>query len=80
MATPKTGIPWLILAAALAACGGEDPGQAQVRIKNDFNNPELAFQPPWTLCKVSYLGVDFGKLAPARRARSSRWSRVWTTC
>ncbi len=63
MATPKTGIPWLILAAALAACGGEDPGQAQVRIKNDFNNPELAFQPPWTLCKVSYLGVDFGKLA-----------------
>ena len=55
-------VPTLAAAAMLSACGGEDAGSALAKIKNDFNNPEMSFQPPWTICKVSYLGVDFGKL------------------
>lgn len=51
-----------LLAGMLSACGGEDEGSALVKIKNDFNNPEMTFQPPWTICKSSYLGVEFGKL------------------
>ncbi len=38
-----------------------DPlGTATVSIHNDFNNPDLAFQPPWTICESSYQGVEFG--------------------
>jgi hypothetical protein len=48
---------------ALANCGSSDAGSAQLLIKNDFNNPAQAFQPPWTICKSSYLGVEFGQLA-----------------
>ena len=40
----------------------EEDAVAQVRIKNDFNNAELDYQPPWTICSASYLGVKFGKL------------------
>jgi len=36
--------------------------KAKVRIKNDFNNPEMAFNPPWTICKSSFMGVEFGKI------------------
>jgi len=50
------------LASLLAACGG-DAGKAHVSIKNDFNNPQMSFQPPWTICRSSYLGVDFGQIA-----------------
>lgn len=58
----------LTLAACLAAlscvaCDDGSDGPATVSIKNDFDNPEMDFQPPWTLCEVSYLGVDFGGVA-----------------
>lgn len=46
---------------SLAGCG-VDAGKARVSIKNDFNNPQMSFQPPWTICQSSYLGADFGKL------------------
>jgi hypothetical protein len=36
---------------------------AYATIKNDFNNPEMAFKPPWTICRSSYMGVDFGAIA-----------------
>jgi hypothetical protein len=55
---------WAALAAgiALAGCPAEDAGSAHVRIQNDFNNPAMSFQPPWTICKSSYLDVEFGKI------------------
>ncbi|MBD3393160.1 MAG: hypothetical protein GF418_13640 [Chitinivibrionales bacterium] len=39
----------------------EDPS-ATVRIKNDFNNPEIDRKPPWTMCECSYQDVEFGKV------------------
>jgi hypothetical protein len=57
-----------VLCAAISlltvACTEDDgAGSALVRIKNDFDNPEMSFNPPWTICNSSYLGVDFGKMA-----------------
>jgi len=52
-----------VVAAALAGCGGGGEGSALVKIKNDFNKPAMQVKPPWTICKSSYLGVDFGKIA-----------------
>jgi hypothetical protein len=54
----------LFSAIVLVLVQGCDDGsdKAQVRIKNDFNNPEFGFQPPWTICRSSYQGVEFGKL------------------
>ena len=49
------------LVAAAAGCGSDD-GAALVQIKNDFNNPEMDFQPPWTICESSYLDVEFGQV------------------
>ena len=49
------------VAVTLAACS-DDLGTAHVMIKNDFDNPEMTYQPPWTICESSYLGVEFGKL------------------
>jgi len=51
----------LVAAWLLSTCGKE-AGSALVKVKNDFNNPEMSFQPPWTICRSSYLGVDFGQL------------------
>jgi hypothetical protein len=51
------------LLTCAAGCGTEDEGTAFVQIENDFDNPEMAFQPPWTICESSYLGVEFGKVA-----------------
>ncbi len=51
--------------ASLAACGGSDNGSgvARVQIQNDFNDPQITgFQPPWTICRSSYQGVEFGKI------------------
>jgi hypothetical protein len=51
------------LMAALLLVGCDDEGgTAEVRLRNDFDNPTLDRQPPWTICESSYLGVDFGKL------------------
>ncbi|MBN2573216.1 MAG: hypothetical protein JXP73_01505 [Deltaproteobacteria bacterium] len=57
----------MVLAACfvlgLAACGGlEERERAYASIKNDFNNPEMPKRPQWTICKSSYLGVDFGRI------------------
>lgn len=53
----------LVVGSLGAGCGEEDEVTAQVRIHNDFNNPEMAFQPPWTICESSYMGVEFGKIS-----------------
>ncbi|MDD5222640.1 MAG: hypothetical protein PHE84_01505 [bacterium] len=53
----------LMLAVLVAVVGcGSDKGSATVSIKNDFNNASMAYQPPWTICESSYLGVQFGKI------------------
>jgi len=55
----------LLTAVCLAGAAGCDDGDeavAWVEIKNDFDNPEMDFQPPWTICKSSYLGVEFSKI------------------
>ena len=56
----------LLALVGSAGCGSDDDdsaGVAHVQLKNDFNNPEVpGTQPPWTLCKVSYRGVQFGKI------------------
>lgn len=55
----------LAFSLAFAGCGASDGANSatsQAAIQNDFNNPEMAFQPPWTICESSYLGVEFGKL------------------
>jgi hypothetical protein len=46
----------------VSACENDDGGSARVEIKNDFDNPAMAFQPPWTICESSYLEVEFGKI------------------
>jgi len=54
----------LVGALAFAACGGGESHTAYASIKNDFNDPEITgFQPPWTICRSSYLGVSFGDIA-----------------
>lgn len=52
----------LLASLLLAGCVGDDPGSAQVQLQNDFDNPAAPFQPPWTICESSYVGVDFGKV------------------
>jgi hypothetical protein len=52
----------LILVAAVGCSPEEEEEQATVRLKNDFNNPEMDFQPPWTICDSAYRDVEFGKL------------------
>lgn len=49
---------------AVVACSFNDDisGKATVQIANDFDNAEMAYQPPWTICESSYLGVEFGRL------------------
>jgi hypothetical protein len=44
-------------------CGSDDSSSAFASIKNDFNNPAMTYQPPWTICRSSYLGVEFGGIA-----------------
>lgn len=49
-------------AVAVAGCetGTES---ATVQIQNDFNNPAVeGFKPPWTICRATYLGVEFGRI------------------
>jgi hypothetical protein len=48
-----------VLGLAFAAgCGSDDNGPAWASIKNDFGT-----MPPWTICRSSYMGVDFGPIA-----------------
>ena len=56
-------IALLFLAFAPLAIGcGSGTGSATVSIMNDFNDPAIQSQPPWTFCQTSYLGVDFGEI------------------
>ncbi len=59
--------PLLVLAAIPlgVACSSSDDASdvAHVQLQNDFNDPKITgFQPPWTICKSSYQGVEFGKI------------------
>jgi hypothetical protein len=49
---------------AVVGCSSNDDKNAgaTVQIMNDFDNAEMAYQPPWTICESSYLGVEYGKL------------------
>ena len=55
----------LLAAACLptigTGCGGSQD-IAYASIKNDFNNPEMTFNPPWTICKSAYMGMEFDKI------------------
>lgn len=51
----------LLFATMIISCEKEE-GTAFVKIKNDFNNPDMPRKPPWTICKSSFMGVDFGKI------------------
>ncbi len=67
MTLPRNVAALLALAAVPlgAACSSSDNGSevAHVQLKNDFNNPQIkGFQPPWTICKSSFQGVEFGKI------------------
>jgi hypothetical protein len=60
----RLGLTMIGLMLAAVGCGGiDDKDVAYASIKNDFNNPAMSFQPPWTICRSSYLGVDFGPMA-----------------
>lgn len=50
-----------LLVLVFPACGDDD-GVAHVAIHNDFDNPQMASNPPWTICNSSYLGVELGKI------------------
>jgi hypothetical protein len=55
-----------LVAGALVGCSSDEAGPpktAFVSIKNDFNNPLNTFNPPWTICKASYLGTPFDTIA-----------------
>jgi hypothetical protein len=50
---------------SMVACSSNDDDKsasATVSIKNDFNDAEMAYQPPWTLCESYYLGQQFGRI------------------
>lgn len=50
------------LSLVLAACGAPAP-MGTVSLKNGFDDPSFPARPPWTICKASYLGTEFGKVA-----------------
>jgi len=62
MSNRSLAITMLGMMIGAAGCGSEDQGVAYASIKNDFNNPQMSFQPPWTICESSYLGQDFGPI------------------
>lgn len=52
-----------VISSIVLSCGtnpSNDP--TVVRIKNNFNDTTEARRPPWTICKCSYRGVEFGKI------------------
>jgi hypothetical protein len=58
----------LLLALSLVSllglgCDEEEADVAYVAIHNFFDNPDNSFNPPWTICESSYLGVEFGPIA-----------------
>jgi len=66
MKLAKTSIVGILLTLSVVSVGcdeGDEGGSATVSIMNDFNNTEMAYQPPWTICDSSFLGVEFGEIA-----------------
>ena len=53
-----------LLSISIFAVACEESGEdaAFASIKNDFDNPEMDFNPPWTVCKSSYMGVELGEI------------------
>jgi hypothetical protein len=51
----------VVLLVGIVSCG-DGKGTANVSIQNDFNNATMAYKPPWTICKSSYLGAQFGRI------------------
>ncbi len=47
-------------AASLGGCDDNGADVAYVAIHNDFDNPEMDFNPPWTICESFYGGTEFG--------------------
>lgn len=74
----------LISVLALSCGSDNDEERAYVSIKNDFNNPDMPYQPPWTICNSSYGGVEFGKigigLTSEEKAVSAGLDYVLTVC
>jgi len=65
MTTVRYSFALAAVACGLTAvgCGGVDEREpAFASIKNDFNNPAMPKNPQWTICRSSYLGVDFGRI------------------
>jgi len=60
----KRGMLAVLVWSGIVVAGCETGTEsATVQIKNDFNNPEVeGFQPPWTICRANYLGVEFGRI------------------
>lgn len=57
------GLLSAVIAVTAVSCGTNDPKEpATVMIKNNFNDTNEARRPPWTICKCSYRGVEFGKI------------------
>ncbi len=52
----------VLVSFAAAGCGGDSEDLAYVILHNDFDNPEMEFNPPWTVCQSSYMGVQFGEI------------------
>ena len=50
----------LVAVLGLGCDDGDDV--AYVAIHNYFDNPDNSFNPPWTICESSYLGVEFGTI------------------
>lgn len=46
----------------ILGCNEDDDEEdvAYVSIDNDFDNPEMDFNPPWTICESYYAGTEFG--------------------
>ena len=56
-------ISLVVVSLTTIACDDSSDARALVSIKNDFNNPEMDYQPPWTICESYYLGQEFGPIA-----------------
>ena len=47
----------------VVACDDDSDGDvAYVIIHNDFDNQDMEYQPPWTICHANYMGVEFGHI------------------
>lgn len=54
----------LALLLPLFGCGDDEAGASTtVILENDFDNPEFERKPPWTICRASYGGAEFGPIA-----------------